>query len=157
MWRIRRRARTIRPGPWPFARPRVLIEHSDEAVAFDFVSTLRRAGYSVAICPGPSSSAERRERCVLVTGERCAFVDGADVVVSGLGVASPEKREVLQALRRHHPGKPIVVEVALEELHLYDRVLDGLHVVVSPVDPDELLAAVNDAIASAAPALASVR
>ncbi|HET7855459.1 MAG TPA: hypothetical protein VFL41_03285 [Gaiellaceae bacterium] len=111
----------------------------------------------MAICPGPSSSAERRERCVLVTGERCAFVDGADVVVSGLGVASPEKREVLQALRRHHPGKPIVVEVALEELHLYDRVLDGLHVVVSPVDPDELLAAVNDAIASAAPALASVR
>lgn len=29
MWRIRRRVRTISPGPWPFSRPRVAIEHVD--------------------------------------------------------------------------------------------------------------------------------
>jgi hypothetical protein len=157
MWRIRRRTRTIRPGPWPFARPRVLIEHSDEAVAFGFVATLRRAGYSVGICPGPSASAERREQCVLATGERCAFVDGADIVVSGLGVGTPEKRAVLEALRRHHPNKPLVVEVALDELHLYDELVDGVHVVVTPVEPGELLAAVDDAAAGAESALSAAR
>lgn len=146
MRRIWRGARTIRPGPWPYPRPRALIEHIDEGVAFGFVNTLRRAGYSVGICPGPSVSPDRPERCVLTTGERCEFVDGADVVVSGLGVETAERRAVLEALRRHHSSKPLVVIVSLEELHLYGELLDGVHIVVDPVEPAELLAAVDDAV-----------
>ena len=114
-----------------------------------FVSILRRAGYSVAICPGPSPSADPPERCVLATGEHCQFVEGADVVVSGLGIGSAETRAVLEALRRHHPGKPLVVVGAVDELHLYEDLLDGVHLVVDPVEPAELLTAVEHAAAGA--------
>lgn len=156
MWRIRRRVRTISPGPWPFSRPRVAIEHVDQTVAFEFVATLRRAGYSAAICPGPSDSADTLERCVLTTGERCLFVDGADVVVSGLGVGTGERRAVLEVLRRHHPHKPLVVAVSPEELHLYGELLDDVHVVIDPVEPAELLGVVEDAVRAEA-ALSAVR
>lgn len=127
-----------------------MIEHLDRTVAFEFVATLRRAGYSAAICPGPSDSADTAERCVLTTGERCLFVDGADVVVSGLGVRTAERRAVLEALRRHHPGKPLVVAVSPAELHLYGELLDDVHVVLDPVEPAELRAAVEDAAAAGA-------
>jgi hypothetical protein len=82
---------------------------------------------------------------VLVTGEPCAFVDGADVVVSALGVGEEEKRAVLEALRRFHPHKPLVVELAVGEIDRYGDLIDGVHLVISPVVPEELVAAVNDA------------
>jgi hypothetical protein len=143
-----RRARTIRPDPWTYGRPRALIEHSDEAVAFRYVDTLRRAGYSVAVCRGPSGERHPPEKCVLLTGDRCAAVDGADVVVSGLGIRVPEKRAVLEALRRHHPEKPLVVEVEAGELDGFGDLVDGVHLVVSPVEPEELVTAVDAARAS---------
>jgi hypothetical protein len=117
----------------------------DQAVALRYVSALRRAGYSAAICHGPSEAVDRSERCVLTTGEPCQLVEGADVVISGLGVGT-EGRAVLEALRRYHPAKPLVVVVAIDELHLYGDLLDGVHVLVDPVEPAELLAAVGDAI-----------
>jgi hypothetical protein len=150
MWRIRGRVRTISPGPWRFSKPRALVEHFDDAVALELVAILRGAGYSAAICPGPSGSPDSPERCVLTTGERCLFVEGADVVVSGLGVSTAERRAVLEALRRHHAGKPLVVAVPQEELHLYGELLDDVRVVIEPVEPDELRAAVEDAVAAGA-------
>lgn len=146
MWRHRQRVTTISTGPWRFSRPRVLIEHFDQTIAFELVATLRRAGFSAAICRGPSDSPDAPERCVLTTGEPCLFVDGADVVVSGLGVGTAERRAVLEALRRHHPRKPLVVVVSPPELHLYGDLLDDLHVLVDPVEPAELRAAVEDAV-----------
>jgi hypothetical protein len=148
MRRIWPRTRTIRPGPWPYPRPRALIEHMDQATALRYVATLRRTGYSAGICPGPSPSTEVRERCVLTTGEPCQFVDGADVVVSGLGIGTVERKAVLEALRRYHPAKPLVVVVSLDEFHLYGDLLDGVHVVVEPVEPAELSKAVDDALTS---------
>jgi hypothetical protein len=143
---LRRRKWTIlRPGPWPFARPRVLIEHADQSVTLRYADTLRRAGYSVGVCRGPSGERQPPERCVLTTGEPCAFVDGADVVVSALGVEEGEKRAVLEALRRFHPRKPLVVELSAGEIDRYGDLIDGLHLVISPVPPEELVAAVNDA------------
>lgn len=142
------RARTIRPGPWQFGRPRVLIEHSDDAVSREYADALRRAGYSVAICHGPSAERDPTERCGLVGGEPCAAVDGADIVVSGLGIRAPEKRAVLEALRRHYPDKPLVVEVAPGDLDDCADLVDGLHLVFAPVGATELLAAVDDAARS---------
>lgn len=122
----------------------------DQATAFRYVSTLRRAGYAAAVCHGPSDSADRPERCVLTTGEPCRLVDGADVVVSGLGVAGEERRAVLEALRRFHPHKPLVVVVPVDELHRYGDLLDGAHVLIEPVEPSELLTAVQHAIEAGA-------
>jgi hypothetical protein len=142
----RRRKQTIlRSGPWAFARPRVLIEHADEDVALRYTDILRRAGYTVGICRGPSGEGESPERCVLTTGEPCAFVEGADIVVSALGVEEGQKRAVLEALRRFHPSKPLVVEVSADEIDCYGDLIDGVHLVISPVSPEELVAAVNDA------------
>ena len=120
----------------------------DQATALRYVATLRRAGFSAGICPGPSPSSEMPERCVLTIGEPCQFVDGADVVVSGLGIATVERQAVLEALRRYHPSKPLVVVVSPDEFHLYGDLLDGVHVVVEPVEPAELRRAVDDAVAS---------
>jgi DNA-binding response OmpR family regulator len=143
---LRHRKRMIlRPGPWAFERPRVLIEHAEERVALRHADTLRRAGFSVGVCRGPSGEGQRPERCVLTTGEPCAFVDGADVVVSALGVEEREKRAVLEALRRFHPSKPLVVEVSAGEIDRYGDLINGVHLVISPVVPEELVAAVNDA------------
>jgi hypothetical protein len=143
---LRRRKWTIlRPGPWPFARPRVLIEHCDESVALRYAGILGRAGYSVGICRGPSGERQPPERCVLATGERCVFVDGADVVVSALGVRAEEKRAVLEALRRFHPRTPLVVELSAGEIDRYEELIDGVHLIISPVAPEELVASVNDA------------
>ena len=118
----------------------------DQAAALRFVATLRRAGYSAGICHGPSGTLERPERCVLTTGEPCRLVEGADVVVSGLGVGTDERRAVLEALRRYHPTKPLVVVVSVDELNRYGDLLDGARVVIDPVEPAELLAAVGDAV-----------
>lgn len=143
---LRRRKWTIlRPGPWPFGRPRVLIEHADENVALLYSEILRRAGYSVGVCPGPSGEREPPERCLLATGERCVFVDGADVVISALGVQEEEKRIVLEALRRFHASTPLVVELPAGEIDLYGDLIDGLHLVISPVSPEELVMAVDHA------------
>ena len=151
MRRFWREPKTINPAPWPYPRPRALVEHVDQAAALRYVSTLRRAGYAAAICHGPSDWPDQPERCVLTTGKPCSLVDGADVVVSGLGVGTEERRKVLEALRRYHPSKPLVVIVSMDELHRYGDLLDGVHVVVDPVEPAELLAAVQDAIEVDAP------
>ena len=143
---LRRRKWTIlRPGTWPFAHPRVLIEHCDESVSLRYAEILRYAGYSVGVCRGPSGERQPRERCVLATGERCVFVDGADVVVSALGVREEEKRVVLEALRRFHPRTPLVVELSAGEIDRYEDLIAGLHLIIAPVTPEELVASVNHA------------
>lgn len=135
----------LRPGPWSFPAPRVLIEHADEDVALRYSQILRQAGYTVGVCHGPSGEPDSSERCVLTIGEPCAFVEGADVVVSALGVEKEQKRSVLEALRRFHPSKPLVVEVSADEVERFEDLIDGVHLVVSPVSAEELVAAVEDA------------
>jgi hypothetical protein len=138
-------ARTIRPTPWPFGHPRVVVEHAEREVAMEYAVALRNAGYSVALCKGPARTERGYERCVLVGGDECVAVDGADVVVAALGVRAPRKRAVLEALRLRHPDKPLVVELSPGDAEAWDELVDGLYVVVTPVEPEELVAAVDDA------------
>lgn len=106
--------KTISLSPWPWPdRPRVLIESPDPEASLA-AAALRQAGYAVAICHGPT----RNERCPLVGSDDCALVIGADVVVSGVGP------EVEEAVRRRHPGTPLVASA----------------------DPDALVAAVGEAL-----------
>lgn len=105
---------------------------------------LRQAGYGVAVCPGPAES----ERCPLAGDDGCEAAHGADVIVAGLGLSKPQSREVLEALRTRCAGTPLVVEVSPEEKEEWSDLLQGCEVVVSPVTPDELVAAVRGVLAT---------
>jgi hypothetical protein len=84
-------------------RPRLLIEDSAPALEISDFSVFRDAGLDVAFCSGPGSDPGA---CPLLRGQRCALVDGADVVLHGLspglGVAA--------AIRRQRPQLPVLVK-----------------------------------------------
>lgn len=141
---MRSRSIRVNPQPWPWVgQPRVLIEHPDETAGLALASILRRAGYAVAVCPGP----EREEHCPLTGPEGCAVAHGADVVVSSLGIGRPEAREVLRALRLRRPGTPLIVEVPPGENAEWQDVLEGCDLLPSPVVPEQLVASVQAALA----------
>ncbi len=136
------------PQPWPWLeRPRVLIENPDDKQGLACASVLRRAGYSVAVCPGPVESHRPPGRCPLIGSDGCSLVDGADVIVSSLGLETAHGRQVVRALRRLHPGTPLVVEVEPEDLGRYRDVVEGCRVLESPASPETLLAAVRESLA----------
>jgi hypothetical protein len=101
------RRKRMEPGLWQWpGRPRILIEDPDLEAGLATAWALRRAGYTVAICRGP----EPDSYCPLVGTDDCALVVGADVIISGVG------REVEDAVRRRHPGKPVVQPAPPAEL-----------------------------------------
>ncbi len=100
------------PQPWEWKGPRILIEHPDDARAAELADGFRRAGYAVAICPGPAQG----ERCPLVEGDRCAIAEGADAVVSVLGPA------IQLALSDHLPRVPVVAPGSLPPAEVVQRV-----------------------------------
>jgi len=145
---LRLRATRLSPQPWPWVgQRRVLIEHPDESAGLAFASILRQAGFAVAVCPGP----EQSERCPLTGPEGCAVVQGADVVVSSLGLERPEAREVLQTVRMRRPATPLIVEVPEGDQPGWQNLLEGCDLIVSPVVPERLVACVRAALAKGRP------
>lgn len=140
------RTRALTPEPWPWPGPRILIEHPEESAGLVLASTLRQAGYAVAVCPGPAEA----ERCPLAGPEGCGVAHGADVIVSSLGLDRLEARDVLQALRTRCPDVPLVVEVDPGRAGEWADLLEGCELIHSPVAPDQLLSAVNRALARTA-------
>jgi DNA-binding response OmpR family regulator len=134
----------LSPEPWLWPAPRVLVEHPDEASGLALASNLRQAGYAVAVCPGP----EHSERCPLAGPGDCAVAHGADVIVSSLGLERPEARGVLAALRTRCADTPLIVEVTAGQQREYEGLLEGCDVVLSPVSPEQLVAAVDGAFAA---------
>ena len=129
----------VSPQPWPWVGyPRVLIEHAEESEGTRLATAVREAGYAVAVCPGPP----RAERCPLAGDDGCQAAHGADVIVSCLGLGTPQSREVLAALRARCAGTPLVVEAAPEEEEAWPDLLEGCEVVAPPVTPDAVVAAV---------------
>jgi len=102
---------TLRPQAWDWLRPRVLLEEPDGGETRARLDELRRAGYSVAVCPGPTAEG----RCPLAGAEGCAAAHGADVVVSSLGLETVEAREALAALRTRLPRLRVLVEADAAE------------------------------------------
>lgn len=94
---------------WPPRReePRVLVE----APGGRWHATLAAedAGFEVVVCPGPSRTGD--QTCPLLRGERCPLVDDADVLVYALPEGDDRDSVLLEAHRRHHGGRPMLVEV----------------------------------------------
>ena len=98
-WKVAARTFSLRPEPWRWSRPRVLVEHRDEVAGLAIASGLRLAGYAVAVCAGP----HERGKCPLTGPDGCAAVHDSDLVVSCLGFEREAAREVLHALRARCP------------------------------------------------------
>lgn len=146
---MRKRPVTIELQPWPFTqRPRVLIEHPDPDAGLELATALRRAGCTVAICTGPDSADDSPTRCPLHQLEPCVVVEGADVVVTALGLDREDGRNVVRGLRTRYPSTPLVVEATVADtLELGDE-LDGCTVVPQDAESDRVVAAVMDALPS---------
>lgn len=139
-----RRTRTLEPGAWAEgeARPRVLVEDPDGAVLAASRRILEREGFEVATCAGP----EPGHRCPEVTSAGCPLMQGVDVIYSSLDWHEPEHREVLEAQRAHHPGVPVIVEIARPQAAHEEALLEGCEVVHMPADGAVMVAAVRRAL-----------
>jgi hypothetical protein len=74
-------------------------------------------------------------------------VDAADVVVHHLDLNREENREVLGALRREHPERPVVALVWRPDATAYADLLDGCEVVEFPWTVPKLRVALDAAAA----------
>jgi hypothetical protein len=97
---------SLKPQPWRWSHPRVLVEHPNEATGLEIASGLRFAGYAVGICPGPHG----RRQCPLTGPAGCAPAHDADLIVCSLGYEHETARAVLHELRTRFPEKTLLVE-----------------------------------------------
>lgn len=134
------------PHPWAAAgdAPRVVVENEDAMWQWAATEMLEAAGYEVACCGGPHHLPH--QRCPLVTDDRCPLIDGADLVINGLGIDDPPNRAVLTALRTQREKTPVLVEIRTPQLGELHTEIPGCRTVPFPARPNDLIAGVNDAI-----------
>jgi len=129
----------LKPQPWRWSHPRVLVEHPDEETGLAIAAGLRYAGYAVAICPGPVGHG----RCPLTGPAGCAPAHDADLVVSSLGYEHEAAREVLRELRTRYPDTPLVVEAPADIDGGLGELLDGCHQLPAPASTEQIVVAVQ--------------
>ena len=87
---------------------RVLLVYHDTDVADLDGSELRRAGYEVDRCAGPTGGGP----CPVLGGEPCWQVEAADVLLYDRWDATRGGPDLVDELRRLHGDKPLVVTSA---------------------------------------------
>jgi DNA-binding NtrC family response regulator len=131
---------------WPAqtGKTRVLIENPDRADLWAHADVLRRAGYDVAMCSGPTEAGEQQEHttCPLLAEGHCPLVEGADVVVSTTQLT--DGREILAALSARSTSA-LVVEGTRSELQREHDAIGGAVELTLPVLPQQIVEAVERA------------
>lgn len=128
---------------------RVLVVHHDTDVADQEVDSLRRVGYTVEQCAGPSHGP-----CPVLHGRRCPAVERADVLLYDVWSSgdSDSGRVLIEQLREQHPDIPVVLTAPGIELDWVET--SGVHAVVPLVGlptAARLDDAIGEALASVAP------
>ncbi|MGZ9276769.1 MAG: hypothetical protein ACXW4L_06570 [Candidatus Limnocylindrales bacterium] len=121
----------------------VLVVHHDVDLADAEVDELRRAGYQVEQCSGPTAGP-----CPVLRGQTCWMADRADVLVYDVWASGDDGRELITNLRDLHPNKPIVLTSPGMELEWVE--IEGIHGVTPMVGAPtqaRLVAAVEKALA----------
>lgn len=136
---MRARQPRLSPQPWPWPGPRVLIEHADAEATADVVAALRGGGFAVAVCRGP----EHDSRCPLAVEDGCAAAEGADVVVSWLGLTTAAARESLAALRRRLPATPLLVVANAGEAAWWPKLVENAVVLEGRPSPEQVVSSVR--------------
>ena len=85
---------------------RVLVVHHDLDLAGQEVDSLRRFGYAVSECSGPT-----RNRCPILAGQSCDLAEVADVLVYDVWASGDAEgsRTLIENIRRIHPETPVVL------------------------------------------------
>ncbi len=85
---------------------RVLVVHHDLDLAGQEVDSLRRLGYDVTECGGPS-----RSRCPVLAGHSCDLAEKADVLVYDAWASGDAEgaRQLIDNIREIHPDRPVVL------------------------------------------------
>ena len=85
---------------------RVLVVHHDLEMAGQEVDSLRRFGYEVSECGGPT-----RNRCPVLAGRPCDLAERADVLVYDAWASGDAEgaRTLIENIRDVHPETPVVL------------------------------------------------
>jgi hypothetical protein len=85
---------------------RVLVVHHDLDLAGQETDSLRRLGYDVVECGGPT-----RNRCPVLAGRACDLAEEADVLVYDAWASGDAEgaRTLIENIRDIHPDRPIVL------------------------------------------------
>jgi len=135
-------------GDWSGGqRARVLVEAAEWGARETITSVLQGAGYATLACAGPEGTGHR---CTLATEVGCPASAQADVVVHALRTSDPRNLEALRALRRLRPDTPVVVEASPAVAAKRVEDFAGCVVIDAPSTPEDLLAAVDRALAGSA-------
>ncbi len=129
---------------------RVLVVHHDIDTADQEVDSLRRAGYDVTECIGPTGAARP---CPVLRGSDCQLADMADVLLYDVFAsgATGNGAQLIESLRDQYPDKPIILTstgMALDWDDMTD--ISGFTTIVGPPDRERLAAAIESALARTA-------
>jgi hypothetical protein len=85
---------------------RVLVVHHDLDLAGQEVDSLRRFGYEVVECGGPT-----RNRCPVIAGRPCDLAERADVLVYDAWASGDAEgaRVLIENIREIYPDTPVVL------------------------------------------------
>jgi hypothetical protein len=85
---------------------RVLVVHHDLDLAGQEVDSLRRLGYHVTECGGPT-----RNVCPVLAGRSCELAEAADVLVYDVWASgdSDGSQALIENIRDVHPDTPVVL------------------------------------------------
>ena len=85
---------------------RVLVVHHDLDLAGQEADSLRRIGYEVVECGGPT-----RSRCPVLAGHPCDMAERADVLVYDVWASGDAEgaRALIENIREIHPDKPVIL------------------------------------------------
>ena len=127
---------------------RVLVVHHDQDMGDQEADSLRRAGYEVEQCAGPTFGP-----CPILHGRPCPAVEQADVLVYDVWASGDTntERDLIELLREQHPRIPIVLTAPGMEFDWVET--SGLHGVtplVGPASGERLGQAIGEALASVA-------
>jgi len=84
----------------------VLVVHHDLDLAGQEVDSLRRLGYEVTECAGPT-----RNVCPVLAGHPCDLAEAADVLVYDVWASGDAEgsRQLIENIRDIHPDTPVVL------------------------------------------------
>jgi DNA-binding NtrC family response regulator len=85
---------------------KVLVVHHDLDLAGQEVDSLRRLGYDVTECSGPT-----RNRCPILAGRPCDLAENADVLVYDVWASGDAEgsQTLIENIREIHPDTPVVL------------------------------------------------
>ena len=121
----------------------VLVVHHDVDLADVEVDELRRAGYTVEQCSGPTAGP-----CPVYRRLPCWMAERADVLVYDVWAAGDDGRALIEDLREQYPDKPVVLTtLGMEPDWVVDEGVHGVTVMSGAPTQKRLVEAIEIALA----------